>query len=294
MNWKILAVLICLYQYGLVSILIKKIGASEGSRARKLVWQYFFCAFLAITTAMVAKQITLSISLVAIAFIGMAVACGAYCHWRAFAVSMSRTAMLSILDDLIAMTLGYAILGELRILTPALTIGVIIVVTSGILFAKAQHEYKLGGGKLGNQYAIWVFCYTIFGGVAMFSTRFFSLQGMPILTYVAAYYFGAWLAALLLRFLVMGPDEIGRPLTNSQRVKVLLLGTSLWISLMLSYFIRIFVPITVIQPISLVAEMSIPTMIGLVIFHEGKGLSARGVGLILIGFIGISLIAVGF
>jgi len=291
MSWQFLACLAFLYQYGLVQIAIKKIGAVEGSRTRKLVWQYFFAASLAFITMAIAGQLDLSWSFVIVAVIGAANAFGCYCHWRAYDISMSRTAVLSNLDDLLAIGLGYAVLGELRVLTPILTVGIVVSVTSAMVFAKIKHS----NDESSNHRLIgWVLGYTIIWGVAMFSMRFFSLQGLNIFTYIAAWYFGAWLGALFTRFVIMGCEEAGPPLTYAQRAKVLLLAVGIWTSLMLAYLMRTLVPITVIQPIQLVAELSIPTIIGLTIFGEARNMSRREMAIITAGLIGVSLIAVGF
>ena len=293
MNWQLLVCAAFLYQYGLVQIVIKKIGAAEGSRTRKLVWQYFFAALLAVITGVIGGQIDLSWSFAIVAVIGAANAFACYCHWRAYDISMSRTAMLSNLDDLIAIGLGYAVLGELRVLTPILTAGIFLSVISATVFARIKHRDKSNDGRSA-RLAVWVFGYTVIWGLAMFSMRFFSLQGLNILTYVVAWYSGAWLGALVTRFVLMGRDEAGPPLTHTQRGKVFLLAVGIWTSLMLAYLMRTLFPITVLQPIQLVAEMSVPALIGLTIFNEARSMSRREIVMIIMALVGISLIAVGY
>lgn len=293
MSWELFVGVAFLYQYGLVQIAIKKIGAAEGSRTWKLVWQYFFAASLAIITAAIAGQIHLSWSFGIVAVIGAFNAFACYCHWRAYDISMSRTAMLSNLDDMIAIGLGYAVLGELRVLTPVLTAGIVLSVISATILVRVKHRDKLNDGRSA-RLAVWVFGYTVIWGVAMFSMRFFSLQGMNILTYIVAWYFGAWLGALCTRFVIMGRVEAGPSLTHAQRGKVFLLAVGIWTSLMLAYWMRTLVPITVVQPMQLVAEMSVPALIGLTIFNEARSMSRREIVMIIMGLVGISLIAIGF
>ena len=292
MRWEILMGVAFLYQYGLVQIAIKKIGATEGSRTRKLVWQYFFAAALAIVTAMFAGGLELSSSVAIVAVIGAANAFGCYCHWRAYDISMSRTAVLSNLDDLIAIGLGYALLGELSVLTPILATGVVVSVVSATVFARIRHTN--GNGKSGRQLIGWVLGYSIIWGVAMFSMRFFSVQGMNLLTYVAAWYGGSWIGALFTRFVIMGKVEAGAPLTHSQRAKVFLLAVGIWTSLMFAYWMRELVPITVVQPVQLVAEMSIPTIIALFFFGEAASLSRQEKYTIAIALLGVVLVAIGY
>lgn len=293
MSWQLLVCVAFLYQYGLVQIAIKKIGAAEGSRTRKLVWQYFFAASLALITATIGGQIHLSRSFAIIAVIGAANAFACYCHWRAYDISMSRTAMLSSLDDLTAIGLGYAVLGELRVLTSVLTAGIVVSVISATVFAKVKYRDKSNDGRA-DRLAVWVLGYTMIWGIAMFSMRFFSLQEMNILTYIVAWYSGAWLGALCTRFVIMERDEVGPSLTHAQRGKVFLLAVGIWTSLMLAYLMRTLVPITVVQPIQLVAEMSVPALIGLTIFSEARSMSRREIVMIIMGLVGISLIAIGF
>lgn len=294
MSWGIIVGAAFLYQYGLVQVAVKKIGAVEGSRTRKLVWQYFFAALLALITAAITGQIHVSWSFTIVAVIGAANAFACYCHWRAYDISMSRTAMLSNFDDLTAIGLGYAVLGELRVLTPILTAGIVLSVISTTVFAQVTHRGKSNGGRSADQLAVWVLGYTLIWGVAMFSMRFFSLQGLNILTYVVAWYSGAWFGAIFTRFVIIGRDEAGPPLTRVQKAKVSLLAVGIWTSLMLAYYIRTLVPITVVQPIQLVAEMSVPAIIGLTIFGERRSMSRKEIAVIVVGLIGISLVAIGF
>jgi hypothetical protein len=291
MNWKLLVCFAVLYQYGFKPTITKKIGAVEGSRTRKLVWQYFCAALLALTVAAITGQLKFNWSVIVVMIIGAANAFGCYCHWRAFDISMARTAILSNLDDLFAMGLGYAVLGELKVLTPILTAGIVVSIVSASIFAKIKYQSKTKPSRLIG----WVLGFSIIWGVAMFSMRFFSVRellSMP--TFIAAWYVGAWFGSLFTRFVIMGHDEAGPPLTHIQRAKVFLLATTIWTSLMIDYWIRQMVPITVIQPIQLVAEMSIPVIIALIFFGEARNMSRQEIIVIIGGVIGVALIAIGF
>lgn len=290
MSWEFLVCIAFLYQYGLVQIAIKKIGAAKGSRTRKLVWQYSFTASLALITAAIFGQLELSWPVIIVAVIGAANAFACYCHWRAYDISMARTAILSNLDDLFAIGLGYALLGELGLLTPILAAGIVVSVISATIFARIKRQDKVTG---------WVLGYSLIWGIALFSMRYFSVKGLSILTFVFAWYAGAWFGALFTRFVIMrfvkmGRSEAGPPLTHIQRARVSLLAVAIWISLMLACWMRKLVPITVVQPIQLVAEMSVPALIGLTIFSEARSMSRREIVMIIMGLVGISLIAIGF
>lgn len=292
MNWEFLVCFAFLYQYGLVQIAIKKIGAVKGSRTRKLVWQYSFAASLALITAAIFGQLELSWPVIIVAVIGAANAFACYCHWRAYDISMARTAILSNLDDLFAIGLGYALLGELGLLTPILTAGIVVSVVSAMVFIRIKRQDKSDNRP--GQLIGWVLGYSLIWGIALFSMRFFSVKGLSILTFVFAWYAGAWFGALFTRFVIMERSEAGPPLTHTQRVKVSLLAVAIWISLMFACWMRKLVPITVVQPIQLVAEMSIPTIIALIFFGEARNMSRKEIGVIVGGLIGVALIAIGF
>lgn len=290
MNWKFLVCIALLYQYGLVQIAIKKIGAVEGSRTRKLVLQYFFAALLALITIIIVGRFELTWSVILVAVIGAINAFGCYCHWRAYDISMTRTAMLSNLDDLFAIGLGYIFLGEMGVLTPILSTGIAISLISAIMFVIIKRSKDVSPGRLMG----WVLGYSILWGVAMFSMRFFSVQGLSMPTFVVAWYIGAWIGALFTRFIIMGRDEAGPPLTYTQRTKVFLLAIVIWTSLMFAYWMRELVPITIIQPIQLVAEMSIPAIIAMIFFGEMRDMSRKEIVVIVCGLIGVALIMISF
>ncbi|HBV01183.1 MAG TPA: hypothetical protein DEF00_02175 [Candidatus Taylorbacteria bacterium] len=290
MSWKTFVCIAVVYQYGLVQVAIKKIGAVPGSRTRKLVWQYLFAAFLALTAGAIAGRLELTPSVLIVAVIGAGNAFACYCHWRAYDISMARTAMLSTLDDFTAIGLGYLLLGELQVLTPLLTAGVVISAVSAIMFSRVKNPSEATSRSL----IFWVLGYSSIWGVAMFSLRYFSLQGLSMITFGAAWYSGAFIGALITRFVIMGRDEAGPPLSNGERAKVFLLAVLIWTSLMFCYRLRELVPVTVIQPIQLVSEMSIPAIIGMMFFGEAKKMSRKEIAVIAVGLLGAVLIAVAY
>ncbi len=290
MKWEIFVCIAVIYQYGLVQVAIKKIGAVKGSRTRKLVWQYLFAALLALATAAITRRLELTPSVLLVAIFGAANAFACYCHWRAYDISMARTAVLSTLDDFTAIGLGYLLLGELQVLTPLLTAGVVISALSATMFARVKNPSDATSRTL----ILWVLGYSSIWGVAMFSFRYFSLQGLHILTFIAAWYSGALVGALITRFLIMGHAEAGPPLSYRGRAKVFLLAVLIWTSLMFAFRMRELVPVTVIQPIQLVSEMSIPAIIAMIFFGEAKKMSRKEVAVIAGGLLGVILIAVAY
>jgi len=285
----IFVVLFCLYHYGVVSVAIKKIGAKAGSRTRKLVWQYFFAAALAFIMAIVSGQLELSWSVAIVAAIGAANAFGCYCQWRAYDISLARAAVMSNLDDLIAVSLGYALLGELGVLTPTLLGGIVVSIISTAIFARSRYIRAAAEQSPGRLIG-WVLGYSLIWGVAIFSMRLFSLQGMSVPTFVAAWYGGAWVGALLI-FMAMGPGEAGLSLTSVQKGKILLLAVLIWTAQMYANWLRGQLPLTVLQPILLVAEMSLCALVGMIFFEETKKMSLQEIITIIVALMGVTIIA---
>jgi len=202
---------------------------------------------------------------------------------------MSRTAMLVSGDDLIAIILGYSFLNELSILTPVLTTGIVISVVSVIVFSFSNKDgYPL------KKLLWWVLGYSFIWGLAAFSWRVFALKQVALLSYTAAWYSGSWLGSLFTRYFIMGSKEAGQPLTQNQLLQVLFLAICVWTSGMLLYWMRQILPITKIQPIQMIAEMSIPALLGLGYFGERKKLSRFEIRIIIIGIIGAVLVAMNF
>ena len=128
----------------------------------------------------------------------------------------------------------------------------------------------------------------------MFFERFFAVRGLSLPAFIMAWYIGAWFGALFTRFVIMGQAEAGPPLTCIQQAKVFLLAAVILGSLVLNYWVRQLVPITVIQPIQLVAEMAVPAIIAMVFLGEARSMSRKEMAVIVGGLIGIVLIVAGF
>jgi drug/metabolite transporter (DMT)-like permease len=123
--------------------------------------------------------------------------------------------------------------------------------------------------------------------------RYLSLQGMPLQNYLAAWYLGSFIGALIV-FVLGGRKERGEPLTGKQMVQVASLAVVLWVSLGLEYWSKMLAPLTVVQPIYQVSEMVLPTFIGLWIFKERLGLNYKAWVAIGAGLLGGMIIALSY
>ena len=297
MYWQIPVMCRIIFGYMIAPALIKKI-ATAPSRTRALVWQYFFSAILALTVALIADANLLEKRMAAVAIIGAFNAFACYCHWRAVDISLSRTSLFTQADDLICLALGYIILGEGKFLSAWLGIGLILSLVSVFMFTFAKTRApKANNAKRHERkkwtIGVWVMLYSIIWGVAIFSMRYFSLAGMSLPSYIAAWYSGSYIGALMV-FLLGGKKEAGAPLKKAQILRVAPLSLVIWLSLMSAYWAKMLAPITVVQPIFQVSEMIFPTLIGLWIFKEAKELNAWSRMAIVLGLAGGVTIALSF
>lgn len=304
MTWHLAALAMILYRFGFAQILIKKYAADAGSRTRRLVWQFFFAALMATAlSAMFNTPLYITTDTLAIAAIGAVNAFACYCHWRSYAISMAKTSMLMNLDDLTAMGLGLLILGETSVLTPMLTIGIIVSIVSASVFmyfgsVKRDPEQKTESIQL----MFWVLGYSFIWGFASFAMRYFVTNGVSILSFVTPWYIGAWMGALVVRFFIMGKTEAGAPLTLGQTQHIFNLAFTIFTAMLLTVWVRSILPLTVSNPIELVAEMALPTVIAIWWFkeHRNEEINTKGkltkgeLYTILAGIIGTVIIAITF
>lgn len=294
MYWQIPVLCRIIIGYLVQPMLIKRI-ATKPSRTRSLVWQYFFAASFAMITALIFGAELRDGRLLLVAVIGMFNAFACYCHWRAVDISLSRTSLFTQADDLICLALGYVVLGEGKFVGPILAMGLALALGSVALFTytnarSAQPKPEEKKGRIG----FWVALYSVIWGVSIFSMSYFSLKGVSLPSYMAAFYGGSLVGAICV-FLLGGKKEAGVSLPLAQIVRgVAPLSLCIWLSLMSSYWARMLAPITVVQPVFQVSEMIFPTLIGLWIFKEKRELSCRGWVAIALGLAGGITIALSF
>lgn len=297
MTWHVPVAISLIFSYTIAPFLLKK-NANLPSRTRRLLWQYIFCAVMACLVGVGTGSPLpfTSVNLIAIGAIGCANAFGAYCQWRAMAISLSKTSLFTYWDDLIAMGMGYSLLSETKFLTPMLAVGVIIA-CGAVIAMPYMRRSKTAADHLARaqwlQLVGWVARYSVIWGVANFVMRYFGLKGVAIPSFLAAWYSGAFVGALGIR-LLSSAEEAGACLAWRDLRLVFTLSCAVVGALALHYWAYGLAPITVLQPIYQVGEMVMPTIVGLVIFKEHKTLARPEKLLFALGLVGGLTIAFSF
>ena len=243
-------------------------------------------------------QAGLSKETLLIALLGFFNGFAAYCQWRAIHISLSKNSLFTFWDDIIGMTLSYSILGESGFINLRSGLGIGLSLAVVILFA--IHGYnkakKNGEEKVNLSFYGYVALYSIIWGVATFVMRYSGVHGKTGGRFIWSWYGGTLLAALVL--LIFYKDQSGgqqkaSALTMRDLGVTFVLSACVTASLVFTYASYQQAPQVIVQPIFLVGEMTVPSMLGLYLFKEIKELDWWEKFLFFVGIIGGILVAMG-
>ncbi|MDO8583637.1 MAG: hypothetical protein Q7R83_00460 [bacterium] len=292
MPWQAIVFLrVCNY---LISPALQKKLTGLPGRPQRLMAQFGFATMISVLVFIAAGGWRAEVPLVTLLLItGMGLINGfaAYAQWRAIDLSLSQTSLFSQADDLIALVLGITLLGESHYLQPFLTVGVLLCLGGALAYTLSKTNGQRGAMERRSFFRLlaWVGIYSVIWGVAIFSFRYFALAGVPIVTYALCWYTGALLGSFLVMFLV-STAERGAQISWASVARVSPLATLVWGSLMLAYWANQKAPIVIVQPIYQVAEMVLPTLVGLYLFKEGRDLSRSHKFLFFVGLCGVAIL----
>lgn len=275
------------------AILIKKV-TDQRHRTTRFLWQYTFCNIIIWPICAFWGQVAFDKIAMIIIVIGLFNSFAAYAHWYAQHISMSRASLYLIWDDVLAMILGYYILSEGEFLNNALSAGITLSLASAVFFVMygsktTESAAKTPASKNAEvKFLLCVLVFSVTWGIAVFSMKYFGIQNVHPLKYLWAWYSGSLLGALTL-FLTDKEPKGKMALKDLQQI--FCLSACIVSSLGFAYWAYFVAPLIVMQPIFLVSEMIVPTLIGLYLFKEIKGLDANEKTLLFLGALGGFLIA---
>ncbi|OGY92476.1 MAG: hypothetical protein A3B31_01170 [Candidatus Komeilibacteria bacterium RIFCSPLOWO2_01_FULL_53_11] len=284
-------------------IVLKKV-TSQGSRSRRFRSQYIFAAVLVWAAVLLSGNTVASPSFGLVLLIGFLQSFGTYCYWHAIKISMSKTAVTTQFDDLLGMIMGYGFLGEMYYLRNAPLAAGIAVSLAGVFvyvwfrgIVNKEGDEKSDPSRQASDsdraLAMWVAGYSVLWGLAYFSLRFFALRDVSHWTFLSAWYTGALVGSQVILW-TAGEKERGERLTLRGHLASGLLAVFIVCSLASQYWASKLTPITVHQPIYQVTEMVFPALIGLFYFKEIKALTKSGKAAIVLGIVGMALIALSY
>lgn len=291
--WYVPVGLKVLISNGLAMVLIKKI-TSLPSRTTKLTLQFLFCCLIALGFGVITNELEFSPIIGLIAMLGFFNGLAAYCQWQAIAINLSKNALFTFWDDIIAMSLAFIVIGEASFLNKWLYLGTAISLLAVILFTAYSYnrKYSEKSKKLTIDFLLYVGIYSVIWGVAVFMMRYWALHKIKSLIFLSGWYGGAFLAALFL--LVLDHGKTKYQLCFKDVLRVFILSISIIMSLALAFWSYQVTPLTIAQPIFLVGEMIIPALIGLYYFKEIKELDQIEIFLFGLGILGGIVIAFNY
>ncbi len=267
------------------------------SRTKRFFLQYLFCSILAVAVAIAVGSLTVNPVTAGIVALGFFNGLAAYAQWKAIDISLSRTSLFTFWDDLIAMALSYVILHEGRVLTLGGYAGIVLSFGAVILFAVHTYQKKASGStaRINPRFFLYVAFYSVIWGVATFLMKYFGYTGVPTGTFMAAWYVGAFIAAIVLLFTYRDQTPAsGERLAARDAAWMLVLAACIMAALALGYWSYRMAPQNVVQPLFLVGEMIVPTLIGLYVFSERKGLVMKEKIYFALAIVGGLLVAFSF
>lgn len=285
--WWVPIVLFVLVAHGIGKIVQKNIVGKVG-RTQRLFLQFLFCAIFASGLAVFGGQFAFNGIVV---MVGMLNGFACYFHWRAIHSSLSKTSIFTFADDIIAMALSYAILGEGKIINTQSGVGIIFCLLAAILLGirALRHDESL-------QLFIYIGIYSVIWGFAIFCQKYFAFKEMPVLQFLANWYVASAVSASIL--LLFYKDQTVSNKMSAFRVRdyaeILFLSAVIFLSLGMAFWAYSLSPQTIVQPIFLVSEAVVPTLIGLFFFRESSKLDRAEWLYASIGILGVILIAVGY
>lgn len=281
MAWQIPVVLRLIAAYVITQPLaVVLMRGSTGSRTKKLVVMYGGALCAALLYAIWRGGVSVDANAAWLFGVGLMVSFGTYCWWGAAGYSLSKNAILTVWDDIIAMTFGLLLFNERRMLNGWVGAGVIISFVSLILFFRHSWRKKQEntGGNPGTplKFYWYVAGYSVSWGLAAVAMRWFGTEGVTQSTFLLSWYGGTMAGAMLLLLAKCEIDpNCTAPLSAKDVRGSLLLAGMIVISLFLEYWSYAVAPLVVVRPIYLVGEQVIPVLVGLYFLTEAKQLERK-------------------
>ncbi len=314
--WQIPVLLRILVANGIAQVLIKKVTTIKGKqsslvRTKKFFLQFFFCSLIILPIAFASGTLIMNKQALLISLMGIFSGLAAYCQWRAIDISLSKNAIFTFWDDIMAMALAYFFLQESKFWNVSLAVGVVLSLSSMVMFS--LHKYyksRVKGNDLGennssklSEFFIYVAIYSFIWGAVFFFIRYQALKNFPVTGFLAFWFIGTLLAASLILFISKKINnrvantvdhDFSYDLSRKDIRGVFWLSISIVASLALTFWSYKVAPLTVSQPIFLVGEMILPAFLGLYYFKEIKKLDLKEKLIFSVGIVGGLIVILSF
>jgi hypothetical protein len=279
------------------SWLLKKIS-HEKSRIERFAINYFVAAVIAGILALYFNQFSFNTVFFILLIIGFLNGFAAYCQWRAIDISLSKSYLFNWGYSVIAMILSFFILDESKFINIPIGLGITVSLISAILFAYSGYRERketTDNNKTGSLALYWwILSYSVIWGVVIFSMKYFALENVGVFEMMYGRYWGSLVSVLVLLFFLYLKQGGFADVSTRDVISSSALAITVMAAFAFHYWSLILAPLVIVQPIFLLGEMVIPTLLGVFGFGEGKNFSRKEWFYFWFGFLGAILIIYGF
>ena len=264
--------------------------ANQPDQIKRLLTNFGFCAAIATILAAFTDHLRFDVVMFGVFGIGVLNGVANIQVWRATRTSLSKTSLLAFGDDIIAVLLSIAIIGDGQYLNGLAVAGMTLCFAAGVLFWWHDASKKK---QESSAFYTQVLIYSVLWGIAIFAERFYAYHALPVVEFLFGWYGGSF-AVMLVAFAWDrrhggGTEAVSFNFKDYALVAVF--AVSIMLCLAIAYWAFTLAPQTAVIPVLLAAEATIPTIVGWTIFKERKlfdrwqwGFSALAiVGTILLG-----------
>lgn len=291
--WQVPVVLFLIIGYGIAQPMMKVLNASPGSGMRKLLLRTFSCFVLVACLALAKGKLVLEWRSEVVFVIGLFNALACLFQFKCIGVALSKNALFTVFDDVIAMTLCFAFLGEAKLVNEWVYIGSLLSLLAFVVLGISElRKSPSDETRAPMSFFLCIACTSVIWGGAMFAERYFAgIQQFHVLSFLSSWYAGTLVGTFGLFCFGVEPNPKARETLSQRDVFFVTIAAIATVgSLACAYWASSLAPQNVIQPIYLFGEMTIPTLIGLFVFKETKGLRGAGWVAFAMGFIGGTLV----
>lgn len=243
---------------------VKKLSGLPG-RSRRIALQFAFClAFTLLYFAISGDPLVMDWRFGVIFAFGIVNAAAVYSQWRAIEISLVKNSLFTQADDLIAIALGMAFLGEASELSALAVWTAILLCVFGTVAYTISTRKKAEADK---KIFLFIAIYSVVWGVAVFSQRALSIEGMTLTSYCLAWYGGTFVGSFGL-IATFGQSEEPMPWTWATLWRVGLLAAFVWVAFTFGFLAYAEAPVSISQPVFQVTELVLPLLIGVLVFKE--------------------------
>lgn len=259
-------------------------------RTKALFWQFIIAVTLSLIAIILVGDLYTNLEYLPMVLIGMINAFGAYCQWRAYAISLSKSVLFMPLSGVISATLAAWFLGEKFLYHSGwLLVGLVFLQAAGFFLAwrKPKPEEKIH--FISWQWLVWVLSMVSIFGTAAFMIKGFS-NTVPLTTFLVHWYIGACLGAFII-FLFKKEQPKG-PFKKRHLLLILVASVALWGSRSVHFWAFQVAPLGLVVPLQIFGLSATSILVGWVVFKEKEQLTRLHVIGFLIGLLGIVAIVV--